>query len=67
MLVEKGQEMSLLYSVLKNSRIAGVRDRWRCLGVLFQKIQIPSTKFQIKLKFKYPMTKTFQNETLFGY
>jgi len=32
------------------------------LGVLCQKIQIPSTKLQTNLKFKYSMTKTFQDD-----
>jgi len=31
------------------------------------KSQIPSTKLQINLKFQNPMTKTFQDETLFGF
>jgi len=43
-----------------------VKDRWLCLGVLCLKIQIPSTKLQINLKFQYSMTKTFQDKTLFG-
>jgi len=33
------------------SRIAGVRDRWLCLGVLCLKSQIPSTKLQIQNRF----------------
>jgi hypothetical protein len=44
-----------------------VRDRWLCLGVLCLKSQIPSTKSQINHKFQYSMTKTFQDETLFGF
>ena len=68
-------ENILFYSVLKNlvlwdrrrSRIAGVRDIWLCFGVLCLKSQIPSTKLQINHKFQYSMTKTFQDETLFGF
>jgi len=44
-----------------------VRDIWLCPGVLFLKIQIPSTKIQINLKLQYSMTKTFQDKTLFGF
>jgi hypothetical protein len=47
--------------------VGQVRDKWLCLGVLCLKIQIPSTKLQINLKFQYSMTKTFQGKTLFGY
>ncbi len=43
------------------------RDIWLNLGVLCLKSQIPSTKLQINLKFQYSMTKTFQDETLFGF
>ncbi len=49
------------------SRIAGVRVLRLCLGVLCLKSQIPSTKLQINHKFQYSMTKTFHNETLFGF
>jgi hypothetical protein len=35
--------------------------------ILCLKSQIPSTKLQINLKFQYSMTKTFQDETLFGF
>jgi len=38
-----------------------------CFGVLCLKLQIPSTKLQINYKFQYPMTKTFKDETLFGF
>jgi len=31
------------------------------------KIQIPSTKLQTNLKFKFSMTKTFHDETLFNF
>jgi len=34
--------------------------------ILCLKSQIPSTKLQINLKFQYSMTKTFQDEILFG-
>jgi len=34
--------------------------------ILCLKSQIPSTKLQINLKSQYSMTKTFQDETLFG-
>jgi len=51
----------------RRSRFAGVRDRWLCLGFLCLKVQIPSTKLQINLKFQYSMTKTFQDKTLFGF
>jgi len=34
--------------------------------ILCLKSQIPSTKFQINLKLQYSMTKTFQDETVFG-
>jgi len=37
------------------------------LGFLCLKIQIPSTKLQTNLKFQYPITKTFQDKTLFGF
>jgi len=49
----------------RRSRPAGVRDGWLCFGV-FLKSQIPSTKIQINHKLQYSMTKTFQDETLFG-
>jgi len=47
------------------SRIAGVRDRWLCLGVLYLKSQIPSTppesrrasKSQINSKSQAPNSK----------
>jgi hypothetical protein len=35
-------------------RFAGVRDIWFCLGVLYLKSQIPSTKLQINQKFQIP-------------
>jgi len=34
---------------------------------IVKNIQIPSTKLQINLKFKYLMTKTFNDGTFFGY
>jgi hypothetical protein len=37
------------------------------LAVLCLKIQIPSTKLQINLKFQYSITKTFQDKALFGF
>jgi len=57
----------------RRSRPGGVRDGWLCFGV-FLKSQIPSTppkrqragKIQINHKPQYSMTKTFQDETLFG-
>jgi hypothetical protein len=48
-------------------RLGQVRDRWLCLGVLCLKSQIPSTKLQTNLKFQYSMTKTIQDEILFGF
>jgi hypothetical protein len=50
----------------KFSALDKVKDRWLCLWVLCLKSQIPSTKLQINFKFQYSMTKTFQDETLFG-
>jgi len=37
------------------------------LAVLCLKSQIASTKLQTNLKFQYSMTKTFHEETLFGF
>jgi hypothetical protein len=51
----------------KLSRIMGVYDIRLCLGVLCLKSQIPSTKLQINIKFQYSMTKTFQDDSLFGF
>jgi len=34
---------------------------------LWPKTQIPSTKLQTNYKFQYPMTKTYKDETLFGF
>jgi hypothetical protein len=35
--------------------------------ILCLKSQIPSTKLQINIKFQYSMTKTFQDDSLFGF
>ncbi|MBW2679914.1 MAG: hypothetical protein JRD01_04075 [Deltaproteobacteria bacterium] len=56
----------VLFCPEKLGPLGQVRDRWLCLGVLCLKSQIPSTKLQINLKFQYSMTKTFQDEILFG-
>jgi hypothetical protein len=56
----------ILFCPEKPGPLGQVRDRWLCLGVLCLKSQIPSTKLQINFKFQYSMTKTFQDETLFG-
>jgi hypothetical protein len=47
---------------LREAEFSGLALEFLCL-----KSQIPSTKSQINLKFQYSMTKTFQDETLFGF
>jgi hypothetical protein len=42
------------------SRIAGVRGRWLCLGVLCLKSQIQNTKLQINLKLQITNSKQVQ-------
>ena len=39
----------------------GVRDRWLCVGVLYLKQQIPSTKLQINFKSKASNSKQISN------
>jgi len=50
------------YSPLGKAEIFGYSFKILCL-----KIQIPSTKSQLNLKFQYSITKTFQHEMLFGF
>ena len=59
-------EQDLLY-LEKPGPLGQVRGRWLCLRVLRLKLQIPSTKLQINLKFQTSMTKTFQDKTSFGF
>ncbi|RLB85832.1 MAG: hypothetical protein DRH24_00785 [Deltaproteobacteria bacterium] len=67
-----GRHKGYIYYVLKNLVLwaSGSESQVRvfrlCPGVLCLKSQNSSTKLQINLKFQYSMTKTFQDETLFG-
>ena len=45
----------------------GLRLKAENLERFMFNIQIPSTKLQINLKFQCSMTKTFKDETLFGF
>jgi len=56
-----------LFRPEKPGTLDQVRVLYLCLGVLCLKSQNPSTKSQINLKFQYSMTKTFSDETLFGF
>jgi len=70
--------ISPLIDLEKPDLVDQVINRYLFLGVLWLKSQITSTKLQTNppaiarheragLKFQYPMTKTFKDETLFEY
>jgi len=61
----KGSKGSRIDSSIAN-RFLRVRSELAD-DALYLKIQIPSIKLQTNLNFQYSMTKTFQDEILFGF
>ena len=66
--LDKLNRHTILFCPEKPGPLGQVRVLRLCLGTLYQKIQAPSTKLQINLKFQYPISEivVFLSDHKFG-